>query len=99
MNTERTVAFLMANLGSEIARIFSAQKRGAATMVTGGADRATKIINELLDRPDLGNGRQEVEILKMIVDDLTSVTPVHLGDEVSLSSYFLPFAKKVLVSH
>lgn len=99
MNTERTVAFLMANLGSEIARIFSAQKRGATPMVASGADRAIKIINELLGRPDLGNGHQEVEILKMIVEDLASDQPIHLKDELALNSYFLPFAQRVLTNN
>ena len=96
MNAERTTTFLMANLGSEIVRFFGLKKNGLTGMAKASAERALKIVDSLLNRPDVGGGKEEVKILKMIIEDALSDKPVCTVTEKELNSYFNPFALRVL---
>jgi hypothetical protein len=96
MKTERTPAFLMANLGSEMVRLFQAKKAKQFDMAKNSAERAYKIIDSIVIHQDVGQGKKEAEILRMIIKDSLSEKPeLHISED-DLNSYFTPFAKRVL---
>jgi len=96
MNTERTSLFLMANLGSEMARFFNFVGHDQKDMAPSSAQRAFHIIDQLMERNDLGGGRQEVIILRSIIQDALSAVPQYAVSEEEIDSYFLPFATRQL---
>lgn len=96
MNTERTVQFLMANLGSELIRFFSLRRQGRQEDALASAQRVRLIINQLLLHKDIGNGANEVLVLKMLIEDALSTTPQYSVNDQELNSYFRPFAERVL---
>jgi len=98
MNTRRTTCFLMANLGSELIRFFNLRKRGDCAHAEASAARAFHIISQLLERDDIGNGKQEVMILKKIVDDSLAAPQLHTVSDSDLNSYFMPFAARTLAT-
>ncbi len=96
MKTQRTPAFLMANLGSEVAQIFQFKNNNHLDMAKSSAERAYKIIDSFIVHRDAGEGKKEVEILRMIIKDSLSEKPeLHISED-DLNSYFTPFAKRVL---
>lgn len=96
MNTERTTSFLMANLGSELIRFFALQRQKDNERARASADRAFRIMNQLLEHKDIGNGRREVALLKELTDDALLPSPLYRVTEAELNSYFMPFASRVL---
>ncbi|MDO8492384.1 MAG: hypothetical protein Q7S34_01970 [bacterium] len=96
MKTKRTTLFLMANLGSEMARLFALQKGGEIDLARKSADRAIIIINKLLARPEIGAGKKEIEILKTLTEDMLLPSPYYMVNEEEISSYFMPFAVRLL---
>ncbi len=92
MNAERTPYFFMANLGSELIRLFSFLKKQEHEYARESARRALLIVDQLLGRSDINNGRAEVEVLKMLVEDALSSSPRYRVQETELNSYFTPFA-------
>lgn len=92
----RTPVFLMANLGSEISLLFSCKEKGEKEMANGAAQRAEKIMSELLHHPELNGGKREVEILQEIITDSLSPTPQLQIKRKEMENYFLPFALRVL---
>jgi len=54
----------MANLGSEMVRMFSLKEEGSVDLVQGSADRSLKIIEQLLIHPEIKGVNGEVKILK-----------------------------------
>ncbi len=98
MKTERTAVFLMANLGSEMVQCLDARARGQREQAHQSAERARNIINQLEARSDLGGGKQEIEILRKILEDAFSTKPDYQVGEQELNNYFLPFAQRVLTN-
>lgn len=96
MNTQRTASFLMANLGSELIRFVALLKHGNQERILLSAERARGIIDELLAREDIGSGKQEVLLLRSIIEDALSKHPQYRISESELNSYFFPFAQRVL---
>ena len=96
MTTERSTVFLMANLGSEIERLYMAHDSGDRGKITGSYERAVAIITELENRDDIGNGKGEVELVKGVVDDIASANPQLSVRAEDMRSYFLPFAMRAL---
>ena len=95
MKTERTSVFLMANLGSEVSRIFSAKEKNNPNLLVSAITRARAILSELKTLPDIKNNK-EIDILADVIDDLGQVTPKYQIIPEHLKSYFYPFAMKVM---
>jgi len=91
-----TTDFLMANLGSEMSRLFSAQENGKIERSLASAERARIIIAELIEHPALQGRTSEVEMLETILDDSLLATPLLAIRPSDLRSYFAPFALKSL---
>lgn len=96
MNTKRTTTFLMANLGSEMVRLFNLKRQGRIDDAKASAARAVILIDSIVSRPDIGQGAKEAEILRGIVKDVAETSPRYSVSEKELNSYFAPFALRAL---
>ena len=95
MNTERTSIFLIANLGAEVSRIFSAKEKGNHSLFKSAMDRARKIILELKSLPDTKNN-EEINILEDVIEDIGKGCRKYQISPEQLGSFFYPFAKIVM---
>ena len=95
MNTERTSLFLMANLGSEVSKIFSAKEKNNKNLLVNAITRAKAILLELKKLPDTRNN-EEIDILTLVIDDLGQEEKKYEIVPEHLKSYFYPFAIKVM---
>ncbi len=93
---ERTPQFLMANLGSEVARLYSAQDAHAAERAATSSVRALNIVDELLKHPELEGRASEINILRTVIEDKTSPAPQYTVSSKDLEAYFMPFALRTL---
>ncbi len=96
MKTNRSVAFLMANLGSEVSQLFMHREQGETKYADFARERAQKIIAELLAHPDAVGRTSEIEIMQKIVENTVAGEEPHAIPRIQLEEYFLPFAKRVL---
>lgn len=87
--------FLVANLGSEVARLFRAKKEHNSERVRGAYLRASEIVKELHANTS-ASGRKESSILQAVLDDIMQENPTISIRSEALNAYFLPFAHKVL---
>ena len=88
--------FLMANLGSEIERVFSASEMGDSVRLQSAAERAFAIINSLRIHTDLEGRTREVDIIENVLNDLVNNSHLYAVKRTDLASYFMPFAQKAL---
>lgn len=95
MNTERTSLFLMANLGSEVSKIFSAKEKGNKNLFEGAMNRAKIIISKLKELPDTKNNK-EIDILKDVILDLENIDQKYQISAEQLKSYFYPFILELM---
>ena len=98
MNKNRTSLFLMANLGAEVSRLFSAREKKDYARLKGSFERAQKIINEIMDIPDMKKREEEVKILNEIINDLANETKQVTVQKKTLLAYFTPFAMRLMTS-
>ena len=96
IDTKRTSTFLMANLGSEIARLFSAVEKSDESKIKTAKKRAEQILRQLADMPDMISRRPEINIIKEIIADLGKKQSRFSVTAESLAKYFQPFALRVL---
>ena len=93
MNTARTSLFLMANLGSEVSRIISAQQKNDHALLIAARERAQNMVSEIKRLPDMKARISEVNALSEAI--------VHLGETIQpehLRSYFIPFIERLFAS-
>ena len=91
---ERTSLFYMANLGSEVQRVFSLRKRGLFSESDQAHKRAGDIIKLLLGHPEIIGRDEEIRLLQEYLEELVKKgNDVH---EKKLQSYFSPFALRQL---
>ena len=95
MKTERTSLFFMANLSSEVSRIFSAKENGDLKILQMAMAKAKSIISELKKLPDTKNNR-EIDILADVIDDLGQKNQKYQVSQEYLKSYFYPFAMRLM---
>ena len=93
---QRTTHFLIANLGAEMIRFFSLQKRKDTENAKLSAARALHIIDQIMQQKDIGNGKEEISMLKKIIEDSLLNSHIYNISESDLNSYFMPFASRVL---
>ncbi len=96
MSTPRTTCFLIANLGSELIRFFALQKKKDLKNAKLSADRALRIIDQIIEQESNVNGRQEISMFKKIIEDSLSNSLIYNISDRDLNSYFMPFASRVL---
>lgn len=94
MNTIRTPLFYMANLGSEVSRILLEYEKKDFERMRHSILRAKNIIGKIEQFPEMKGRTGELEILKLIIDDLNQkkleINKKHLAD------YFTPFATRLM---
>ena len=95
MKTERTSVFLIANLGSEVSRIFSAKEKSNINLFKNAMDGARKILSELKTLPDTKNN-EEINILEDVIEDIGRDHCKYQISLEQLGSFFYPFAKIVM---
>ncbi len=93
MSIERTPVFYMANLGIEVARIFSSKKKNDSSMMHGAYERAKEIITKLLSSSTRG-AREESMVLSDVIDDIVNSRKKYSVTAESMSDYFMPFMLK-----
>ena len=97
MKSPRTTVFLMANLGTEILRLFGYKNKGDLADARMSAERASRIIDSLERHPDINSGKKEVDMIrKVMVEDALSDRPEYHITEADVSSYFMPFSMRAL---
>jgi len=90
---ERTPVFYMANLGIEVARIFSSKKKNDSTMMSSAYERAKGILVHLLSSTARG-AREEGSVLSDIIDDIIDSNQKYSVTAQSMNDYFMPFMLK-----
>lgn len=91
---ERTPLFYLANLGSEVNRIFTLKEKGLLKEAEGAYIRAMGIVEKLLNHPELEGRTGEIKILKDYLEQsMTSDRAQFLKKE--WQSYFYPYAKRL----
>lgn len=94
MNPARTPLFYMANLGSEVARLNSAQERGGSD-VEAPLARCLHILDEY-ERVELSlGGRKEAETLRRVLIDFAKQEHKYSVSAEQLEDYFMPFALRL----
>ncbi len=86
----------MANLGSEVARLYSAKDAHAEERIVSSSTRALHIIDELSIHPEMSGHTGEINILRSVIEDTASPAPKFTVSSKDLEAYFLPFALRNL---
>ena len=91
---ERTPLFYLANLGSEVNRIFILKEKGLLKEAERAYARAMDIVEKLLSHPDLEGRTGEIEILKDYLEQsMISARARFLKKE--WERYFSPYANRL----
>ena len=88
----------MANLGSEVARFYRALSTNASDRAIESRIRAFHIIDELLASSQMQGHTGEIEILRDVIEDASTVAPKYSVKAKDLELYFMPFAMRTLQS-
>ncbi len=94
MNTDRTLLFYMANLGSEISRALLEYEKKDFQKMQNSVIRAKNIIIKIEKFPEMNGRTGELEILKSIIENLNQ-KKFEL-DKNQLLDYFSPFAVRLM---
>lgn len=92
---ERPLHFYVANLGSEVQRIFSWKEKGDKEAMENASQRALSIIATIKDFGNL-NASAEMDILENSLHYLVENTDNSSSLKKELASYFYPFAMRVV---
>ena len=95
---ERTTLFLMANLGSEVSRLLSAIERGDAEMTESCKDRSLKIIDQVVEFPEMKKREVETSILREVIDGLATQDSKSKVKSEDLRNYFNHFGIRFMNS-
>ena len=93
---EDPVFFLMANLGSEVTRLFRAREEGNGERMRGAYTRACEIVHEIQALPSDKGVLHELLIFQEVLDDAVCEKPYLRIRLESVKNYFLPFALRVM---
>jgi hypothetical protein len=95
MNTARTPAFLMANLGIEVERLYIAEETQDETGFASAHSRATRIIGQLRAHPEMVGRLFEVDALEEAISSIGKDS--FTIPRSQFLDYFLPFSERILV--
>ena len=90
----RTPLFYMANLGSEVSRALLEYQKEDFKNMHNSIIRAKNIIVKIEEFPEMNGRTGELEILKLIIDDLNQ--KIFELDEDQFLGYFYPFATRLM---
>jgi len=93
---EKPNYFYMANLWSEVEKIFIWKERGDKGAMNSALDRAMSILGVIRNSAD-SSARTEAAILEGILIDLNSPNRKYKVSRSEMSSYLKPFASRLLV--
>lgn len=94
---ERTPLFYLANLGSEVNRIFTLKEKGQLKEAEGAYTRAMGIVEKLLNHPDLEGRTGEIKMLKDYLEQ--SMKSEHAQSlKKEWQGYFSPYANRLFSS-
>ena len=96
MNTERSALFLMANLGSEVARFLSALEGGDRILAEGALGRAKEILSKLSALDEMKPRQPELAILEDVITDFASQPRRYAVRSEEIRNYFAPFALRMV---
>ena len=91
---ERTSLFYLANLGSEINRIFTLKEKGLMKGSEEALARATAIIEILEKHPDIKGRTQEIEMLASYLGQSINQERIDLSKK-EWQAYFTPYATRL----
>ena len=91
---ERTPLFYLANLGSEVHRIFTLKEKGLTKESEAAYARAIGIVDKLLKHPDLEGRTGEVKILKDYLEQSVRSDRVQFFKK-EWQIYFSPYANRL----
>lgn len=91
-----TFYFLMANLGSEVARLFRARDEHNTERLLGAYERSCQILKEVQMLQSEKENVRELSLLQDVLDDAVRAHPQFSVRVESLREYFMPFALRVL---
>lgn len=92
---ERPIYFYMANLWSEVEKIFIYKEKGENELMQSALTRAVSIINKIKSF-DNKSATFEINILENIITDLVGDQNKNSVFRSQLSSYLNPFALRVM---
>ena len=92
---ERPNYFYMANLWSEVEKIFIWKERGDKSAMVSALGRALSILGSVKNSVDNG-ARAEAAILEDILIDLNNPNRKYAVSRSEMSSYLKPFASRLL---
>jgi hypothetical protein len=92
---EKSICFYVANLGSEVQRIFVWKERGDKEAMQEAFKRAISIIDKIKSF-DNESANKEMDILKKSLKELISEEHESVLNRGQISSYFNPFALRVV---
>ncbi|KKR46936.1 MAG: hypothetical protein UT90_C0014G0025 [Parcubacteria group bacterium GW2011_GWA1_40_21] len=95
---ERTPLFYLANLGSEVNRIFILKEKGLLKEAERAYARAMDIVEKLLSHPDLEGRTWEIEILKDYLEQSMISDRVRFFKQ-EWQRYFSPYANRLFPSN
>jgi stress response protein YsnF len=86
----------MANLGSEMMRLYKAIETHADERAQESRQRALSLIEELLSCLKKESQKEEVKILKEIIEDSAASVQQYRIKKKDLELYFIPFALRIV---
>jgi len=85
----------MANLGSEVQRMFSLKEQSLTEEAEASYGRVCDIVNTLLKHPGLAGRNEEIALLKNHLEQSFRDERVGIYKR-QMQTYFLPYAKRML---
>lgn len=86
----------MANLGAEVSKILSAKKRNDKVLLAEYLKKASEILREIVILPEMKNRQAEMAKLAEVIQDMNNPKPVLTVSAKNLTSYFIPFALRLM---
>ncbi len=86
----------MANLGSEFLRVVSAHEKNNREALLGAVKRCFGIIDALLAEPKSKSQKEEILILKKVLEDFGGEKRNYSIKRKEIESYFNPFARRIM---
>ena len=92
---EKPIYFYMANLWSEVEKIFISNEKGDNASSQSAFRRAMPIIAKIKSFNNK-SASFEIDILQDILNDLNSIPRKYLADRKQISAYLYPFALRAM---
>lgn len=86
----------MANLGSEVSRMFSYGEKGEKELAEKSFGRAKSTILRMFSLPEAQARKGELEMMADVLDDYQREKPKYRVKKETFKRYFLPFAQRIL---